>query len=264
MATHGWTNEAANQLYYPRGDTTYETTPPIRTYATPTPLTTSTNASIAQDTSDFAADFVHESVVAFEPRHASIYYSSHVANDGSTGIWPGTGAYPASPDVLTQTEALSDVAQSYADWLSLGGDIARVQEGVTLLSAYEPMCSFGQASGGVSAGGSTLPVPRPVVASEKILCASASRRFRQPKYRCRHCPSEFTTKQNCTRQLRRLPGVEVFLTQLHLGHINAHWGLKQFRCTCGKRFTTKSDMTRHQRKSHQVSGAGRLIDLARV
>ncbi|KDQ30084.1 hypothetical protein PLEOSDRAFT_1101103 [Pleurotus ostreatus PC15] len=246
MATHGWTNEAASQLYYPRGDITYGTTPPTRTYTTPTSLTTSRNASIVQDTSDFAADLVHESVVAFEPRHPSIYYSSHVAIDGSTGIWSETGAYPASPDVLAQTEALSDVAPKYADWLAFGGDIARAQEGVTLLNAYEPMCCFGQASGGVSAVGSTLPVPRPVVASEKILCASASRRFRQPKYRCRHCPSEFTTKQNCIR------------------HINAHWGLKQFRCTCGKRFTTKSDMTRHQRKSHYVSGAGCLMDLARV
>ncbi|KAF7437481.1 hypothetical protein PC9H_004322 [Pleurotus ostreatus] len=151
MATHGWTNEAASQLYYPRGDITYETTPPTRTYTTPTSLTTSRNASIVQDTSDFAADLVHESVVAFEPRHPSIYYSSHVAIGGSTGIWSGTGAYPASPDVLAQTEALSDVAPKYADWLAFGGDIARAQEGVTLLNAYEPMCCFGQASGGVSA-----------------------------------------------------------------------------------------------------------------
>ncbi|KAL4260801.1 hypothetical protein AB1N83_008927 [Pleurotus pulmonarius] len=244
MAAHGWTNEAATHLYFPRGDVAYGAIPPTRTNATPLSLTTPTNTSIVQGDSSFAADVVDRSALGFESRHTSIYYGPHVAIDGGTGLWPGAGRYLAGPDFLNQSEALSDGAQLYADWPSLRDD---VQEGVTLLSAYEPMCSFGQASGGVSAGGSILPVPRPVVASEQILYASESRRFRQAKYKCQHCPSKFTTKQNCNR------------------HINAHWNFKPFICTqCGKRFTTKSDMTRHQRKTHQGSDGGHSMGLVRV
>lgn len=128
MAAHCWTDELGTYTHY---------------YATPSSPITSTNTSIAQVNSDFAADFIHESTLGIEPRHASICYSPHVAIDESTGLWPAAGAYPAGPDVLIRSEALSGGAQSYADWFSDGGTITHAQEGVTLLSAHESMCSFG-------------------------------------------------------------------------------------------------------------------------
>ncbi|KAF4584675.1 hypothetical protein EYR40_004661 [Pleurotus pulmonarius] len=244
MATHGWTSEDAIQQYYPQSYVLHEATPPIRTYATPMSLP---GANIAQENTDFT-NFVHKSPLAAERRHNQIYYHSRAAIDESMAIWSGAGVYGASSNYAIQPEPLSGGGELYADWLCVeGDDSTKVQEGVTPLSAYAAMSPFGQALGGVGAYGSILPLPRPVVASEKILCASASRRFRQPKYECPHCPSKFTTKQNRTR------------------HTNAHWGVKPFMCmACGKEFTTKSDMTRHRKKAHQGSDAGRSMDLVRV
>ncbi|KAL0957344.1 hypothetical protein HGRIS_001150 [Hohenbuehelia grisea] len=94
-----------------------------------------------------------------------------------------------------------------------------------LLAASEDKGSSIQSVGDYSA----IPVTK--VTTSQTQVAAHLRRKKPARFSCQLCQQTFTANHNYAR------------------HMNAHFGLKRFPCPCGRAFTTKSDLRRHQKLS---------------
>ncbi|KAF5359668.1 hypothetical protein D9756_003224 [Leucocoprinus leucothites] len=133
----------------------------------------------------------------------------------------GTGAHGSTGFAYTpeRDPSRSPETRMYAD-IALEGTFMRMERNDSPESNAEcsPECSYAA----------------PQLTSPANQRAATARRKRVAKYICEMCGSKLTAKHNLT------------------SHMNAHFGIKPFRCPyCRKEYTAKSTFRRHVKTVHQ-------------